>query len=386
MSKNIISDYRAFHKLTKRLTTVVGLWPYENPCIFYRLLPYLQISFNLILVLAILAFVCKHFSNIFLVTSCLSIMTSFMTVIIKLLCLVVNRKDLTELHKNLDPYFNGLLNNPKLSKLIYKKMNTFKCLSWASFTCVFFSSALCIITPIVFVCCYTNEINIKKYRPTCPSDLWKLTSNGLFYQIYLAFETLASFESFFVTTTVDSLFMLYVFQIIAKLREISHCISHIEDKNDENSVICKCVSQYVKLIRCRDSLEKIYGPIILWIMGTNTIVFCSLLFQISQIKSISVIQGLMFITCITLKMIQTFIYTWSGSCLTEESEDYRDAVYAANWYGNKRLMTSVVIMLTQRPLTLTLYNFSSVSVRNFITVFNAAISYFFSLQSLTSDE
>ncbi|XP_053593403.1 odorant receptor 4-like [Microplitis demolitor] len=371
MSKSIISDYRAFHKLTKRLTTVVGLWPYENSCIFYRLLPYFQISLNLILVLAMLGFVCKHFSNISLVTSSLSIMTTFMTVIIKLFCLVVNRKDLTELHKNLDPYFNELLNHSKLSKLIYKKMNIFKSISWTLFA--------------LSICYYTNEMKTKKYRSICPSDLCKITSNRLFYQIYLAFETLASFESFFVTTAADSLFMLYVFQIIAKLREISHCITHIKDKN-ENSVVGKYVSQYVKLIRCRDLLEKIYGPIILWIMGTNTIVFCSLLFQISQIESISIVQGLLLIMCIALKMIQIFMYSWSGSWLTEESEDCRDAVYAANWYGNKRLMTSVVIILMQRPLTLTLYNFSSVSVRNFITVFNAAISYFFSLQSLTSNE
>lgn len=195
---------------------------------------------------------------------------------------MVNRKDLTELHKNLDPYFNELLNHSKLSKLIYKKMNIFKSISWTLFACVFFSSALCIITPIVSICYYTNEMKTKKYRSICPSDLCKITSNRLFYQIYLAFETLASFESFFVTTAADSLFMLYVFQIIAKLREISHCITHIKDKN-ENSVVGKYVSQYVKLIRCRDLLEKIYGPIILWIMGTNTIVFCSLLFQISQV-------------------------------------------------------------------------------------------------------
>lgn len=35
-------------------------------------------------------------------------------------------------------------------------------------------------------------------------------------------------------------------------------------------------------------------------------------------KSITVIQGILFTTYFVLKMIQTFMYAWSGSCLIEE--------------------------------------------------------------------
>lgn len=44
------------------------------------------------------------------------------------------------------------------------------------------------------------------------------------------------------------------------------------------------------------------------------------------------------------------------------------AIYAANWYTNKNLMTSVLIMLAQKPLILTACNFSFVSVDMFLTV------------------
>lgn len=35
-------------------------------------------------------------------------------------------------------------------------------------------------------------------------------------------------------------------------------------------------------------------------------------------KSISIIRGLLIGAYVGLKMVQTFMYAWSGSCLTEE--------------------------------------------------------------------
>nr|WGO81754.1 olfactory receptor 76 [Microplitis mediator] len=371
MTKSRISEYRAFHDFTKRLLTIGGLWPYDNTNIFYRLLPYVQIFLNLGMALVVYGFVQKHFSNVAVVTRGFGIMTSFVTAILKVMCLVINHNDLTKLHKNLDPYFEELLKNPKLLEHILKKVNIFRFLSWALGCCVFAVIAFYIITPLSFIIsCYFHHIEIKKYPLIYPGSYpWKIPSSGFVYKAHFIFETLGSFALFFVTTSVDSLFTLYVFQIIGQLREISYCITHINHENDDGDfVIYKCIAQYEQLIKCREILEKIYGPVILWIMGTNAVILCALLFQVSQMKSITIIQGLLFTTYSILKMVQTFMYAWSGSCLTEESENYKDAIYSANWFGNKRFMTSIVILLTQRPLTLTACNFSIVSLRIFISV------------------
>lgn len=55
--------------------------------------------------------------------------------------------------------------------------------------------------------------------------------------------------------------------------------------------------------------------------------------------------------------------------ICQQSEDYRDAVYAANWYGDKHFMDSVIITLSQKPLTLTACNFAFVTVDIFVKVF-----------------
>nr|WGO81824.1 olfactory receptor 154 [Microplitis mediator] len=388
MSKSDKDDYIAFHKLTKGLLTIGGLWRYEDSGFFYRLLPYKQLAISIGLSLAVLNYVFENFSNLSLVARGLSITTSFLSAAFKVICFMIRREDLTNLHKTLDPYFNEMLKDSKLSKFILRKVNTFRYISLVYAVLLSLCSVFYIVAPLIAIYyCHHHKINLTKYPLIYPTTYpWKIISTGLVYQIHYIFEILASLTLFFVTTSVDSLFTFYIFQMIGQLREISYCITNINDEDDGKSAVCKCVTQYEKILKCREILEKIYGPIILWIMTTNAIVLCTLLFQISQMKSITVIQGILFTTYFVLKMIQTFMYAWSGSCLIEESEDCRDSVYAANWYGNRRFMSSIVIMLSQRPLILTACNFSVVSVKIFVMILNTTISYFFLLQTLDDHE
>ncbi|XP_044596873.1 uncharacterized protein LOC123273521 isoform X2 [Cotesia glomerata] len=321
MTDNNVSDYITYRKVTKNLMTIIGLWPYENPSFFYQLVPYIQILLSLGMGLGIFGFVLDHFSNIGLVTRGLSVMTSFITIILKVVCLVMNQKELVELHTNLDPYFDKLLTNSKLTKIVLKKVKVYKFLSWSLAFCVFTCLAAYIIGPLVYITnCYFNKITITKYPLIYPSGYpWKITSNGFVYKIHFIFETLATSALFFVTCSIDSLFTLYVFQMVAQLREMSYCITHIENEDDSQEVVCKCVNQYEKIIRSKYILEKIYGPTILWIMASNAVVLCTLLFQVSQMKSISIIRGMLIVTYVGIKVIQTFMYAWAGSNLTEEN-------------------------------------------------------------------
>ncbi|CAD6214700.1 GSCOCT00004186001.3-RA-CDS, partial [Cotesia congregata] len=391
MAKSKMSDYRSLYKLTKRLGTVVGVWPYESPSILYLLVPYIPMTLHLIISLLIFSWVREKFPNIGLVSKGLSISTSFVTTILKIASMKINHKELTELHRHLHPYFGKLLKDSRLSNIVLKDVDMFKLVSWSLTICVATCLGSYILLPLSFVIkASVHHIEVAKYPLIYPCNYpWKITSNGIVYQLHFVFETCSGLAMFFVSTSVDILFPFYIFQMIAQFREISYDITHIknDDKDDENNddynkVIEKCVAQYERLMRCKDILEKIWGPIILFSVTTNAIVLCTVLFQISKMRSVTIVQGSLLVAYVGLKLGQTFIYAWSGSCLIEESEVYRDAVYAANWYGKKRLMTSIVMLLTQRPLSLTACNFSIVSVKIFITFLNTAVSYFFLLQTL----
>ncbi|XP_044596928.1 uncharacterized protein LOC123273550 isoform X2 [Cotesia glomerata] len=319
MSESSLSKYRTYRGLTKALLTAGGLWPYHNSSIFYRVWPYLQIIVSSGMVLAILGFVREHFSNVALVTRGLSVMTSHLTTMFKLMCLAINREDLAELHEHLDPYVENLLKTFKSTDLILKDVNSFRLLSWGLTFFAFIATCALIFMPLLVILHYHQQgIELTNYPLIYPSVYpWKIISNGWVYKANYVFESIATLIMFFVTASVDSLFNLYVFQMVGQLREISYCITHL-DSFDKNNSVVQCVVQYEKLMKCMVLLEKIYGFIFLWIMATNAVVLCSLLFQISQMKSISITRGLLFTTYITLKVIQTFMYTWGGSYLTDE--------------------------------------------------------------------
>ncbi|XP_057327193.1 odorant receptor 4-like [Microplitis mediator] len=384
MSQEKISDYLIYREIVKKLLIVVGLWPYDNPSIFYNFLPYIQIFVNVFLCFGMLGFVQKNFKNIGLVTKGMSIMTSLMSTIIKVVCFIKNRSDAMELHKNLDPHFTEILQDLKLSKFVLKRFSVVKHLSCTFTIIVTISCALRLIIPIsIMIKQIKLNIHPVRYPLLFPSVFpWKVTPESYIYEFEFAIESFAVVTLCFITLSVDCLFTFYVYQMIGQLREISYCFKNLTEKSDSQSILRKCISQYQILLKSRDILQRVYGPIVLWIMVTNAVIMCTIAFQVTQMDSVTLGRGLLIFTWISLKILQTFMYAWSGSCLTLEAEECRDSVYACEWYGNKRLMTSIIIILSQRPLILTACNFSVVSVEIFQMVINTTVSYFFLLQTL----
>ncbi|KAK0073544.1 hypothetical protein PV325_009566 [Microctonus aethiopoides] len=131
-------------------------------------------------------------------------------------------------------------------------------------------------------------------------------------------ETAATVPLFCVSAGVDSLFTLYGFQMIGQLREMSYRMTHIDKITDDGTIVRECVLQHFTIMRCRDILQKIYGPPILWVMTTNAIVLCNVIFQFSQMTVISISRMTWISAYVALKIIQTFMYAWTGTCLTTE--------------------------------------------------------------------
>ncbi|XP_014298175.1 odorant receptor 4-like [Microplitis demolitor] len=387
MFKIKITSYFIFREIIKGPLLALGLWPDENPSLFYRLLSYIQLPLNFGMFLAIFNFVRLHVNNITLLTKSFGVMTTYLSTTLKITCLLINRREALELHRTLDPHFSKLAQDVEMKKIIFKKFTMLKLITWLFFSCVFITLSAMIITPLIDIAMqYHKYGKNNKYPLIYPSKYpWQTSMNGWPYKVTYLFESLATMSLFCITSSVDSLFLFYIFQIIGQLREMSYSITNTNGFNDDNEkdiVLRKTIYQYQTLIKCREIIEKIYGPIILWIMCTNAVIMCVFIFQFMQMKNLPIIRLMIIFTYVLSKVLQTFIYAWSGTCLTVESEDYRKAVYNMNWYGNKRIMTSVIIMLAQKPMIVTACNFSTVTVDIFIMVLKTTVSYFFLLQTL----
>ncbi|XP_034934712.1 uncharacterized protein [Chelonus insularis] len=291
-------------------------------------------------------------------------MTSSTLVALKIVCLIIYREEIVELYNLLDGHITDLLKKEHLSHFVLHKVTRYRYLSLGGLISVFIVNFIFNIMPIVkIISNYIHQVQPNYHIFPYPSWFpWPIPFNGIVYRLHFVYETLTSVTVIIVSPGVDSIFVFFVFLMISQLREISYAITHIDEKNGNNIIVKKCINQYCILLKCRDNLEKIYGPIILCLMTTNAIVLCTSIYQISQMQSISIFKIILFFAYITVKLIQTYMYSWCGTHLTMESEECRNAIYAANWYGDKRFMNSIMIMLQQRPLVITACNMSIVSI------------------------
>lgn len=199
--------------------------------------------------------------------------------------MVINREEANELHQILDLWFSKLLTHSPIPNSILSGLRILRYLAWSFTIFVFIVTFNYMASPIISIICqYFEHVNTIKYSLPYPGVYpWSIDPPGFRYKLQLLIELIATVPLFCVTAGIDSLFTMYGFQMVGQLREMSYRITHIDEMNDDKEIIRECVLQHYAMMRCRDILQKIYGPVILWIMTTNAIILCSLIFQFTQV-------------------------------------------------------------------------------------------------------
>ncbi|XP_074102600.1 odorant receptor 13a-like [Cotesia typhae] len=375
-------EYIKFQNIIKRMLSIVGLWTKKDSSLLFRSLIHIYLSFFIIPTFGTINFFVSNITNINLATRSLSTLLGFSTVIIKGMCFVINRREVDELHTILEPYFNELLKTPVMSSQVLNKISTFRRLPTIIMTIVITGCISYAIVPIISIIHqYRHKIYPINYNLIYLTVYpWEILRNSVIHFIHFIDEYLLTIAIVLITSAVDSSYTYYMFQMIGILREISYRISMFDEKNCEFE-IRECVNKYEILVRCTKKIQKVYGVIILWTMNVNAIVLCTVIYQLSNAKSIPFFTMLLCLAYTGLKLTQVFIYAWSGTLLTIESEKFRDAIYASRWLGNTRLESSIIIMLSQKPLILTACNFLYVTIDMFVKVGNTTISYYLLLKT-----
>ncbi|CAD6214732.1 GSCOCT00004196001.3-RA-CDS [Cotesia congregata] len=380
-------EYKKFRSFIKYLISLAGIWTTEHSNSFVRSLLYIHVSCFIIPVIGVLNFINTNITNVTLVTKGLSVLMGMATNMMKAICMIVSRKDINRFRAIIDSHFNKLMEKPQLSSVVLKGVTNFRratifLTTLATTICTFYA----IVPMISIIKQWKHHMHPIKYKPILPTVYpWNNTSNTFLYHFCFLIENLTNLSMIVLTSSVDSLFTYYVFHLIGMSREILHLVTSLKKNDDTEAAINQCVSKYALLLECRDLLQKVYGFVILWSMNTNAITLCAVIFQLTNAKTLSITVMVMCAAHATLKLSQVFIYGWTGSRLMTESEKLREAIYAANWFGNKRLMTSIIIILSQKSLIIKACKFSTVSIDMFSAVINTTISYYLLLKTFESD-
>ncbi|XP_043270033.1 odorant receptor Or2-like [Venturia canescens] len=380
-----IDKYNFYGKILRRLLLFAGLWPIVNASVFYRLVPYLHVLAELWTTFAILNFCRQHLTNFKLLIKGLGLVLSFLTTILKMVCLTFYRDRLIELHTNLESTFSEDLDDPELRPILLSPLLTYyrPSLVLSIGVCLLF--AMYWITPILLIIVQVaHGARVVKYLLPFPTSYpWFIgPTNKWLYSGLFIFEVYAGMFLAFMAAAVDSLFAYYIFKITGQLRTLSHRLRNLKANENYRKVIRDCVARHQILTRCQVHLERIYGPVVLWLSVSNAMVMCAMIWQATHINpKKAIIVGVFII----MKAIQTLFYGWFGSTLTTENEKFRDAIYATDWpgTGKKSLMTSILTMIIyNKPFVLKACSVATISVDMFVAVSNTAVSYYFMLRTL----
>ncbi|XP_011307602.1 odorant receptor 9a-like [Fopius arisanus] len=363
----------------------MGLWPVKNPSLLYRSLPYICFFASAFSGLAVIRFIYHYITRVSVTLKGMTIGTSLMLSMLKISSLMVHRKQGIELHYTLDGYFSAALNDERLTQRVLVGITTVRRLCWIMIPTILITVGGYVMRPIVSILSQKQRrIDSVEYTLIYPGLYPWTVSDGFFYQIHLTLEFIASITVWCVTCGMDALFAYYVFQIVGQLRVMSYRLTHLEDQKDIDVVIKDCTQQYVVLLKCRDALQEIFGPVIMWVMWTTAIVLCALIYQLSsQLRDLSIGRWIWTLAYMIPKITQAYIYGWCGSYLNAESEKYRSAIYHTNWsVSNRNTASSIIIMLSQRGINLVVYKFFYLTVNMFLMILKTTVSYYFLLKHL----
>nr|KAF7416801.1 hypothetical protein H0235_011332 [Vespula pensylvanica] len=338
-----------------------GLWPVENTrsSYFYRHLPILIVLSGTFMFFGTLKFCLENLNNIKVLTKGLSPLGSFLLVAVKALMFFLYREQLRELNLNLESMFEEMLEK-------------------AHYRPVVLSPLLLIVYQII------KNISPKHYVLPYPATFsWIDGTPNIVYQAQFLFEIIFGWFVVSVTSGVDTIYGFYIFQMSGILRAMCFECEKLGKSSKELDVILRnCIKRQILLLRCRDIIQNVYGPVVLCLILSSVIVLCALIFQMFQTE-ISIGKTVLFLIYGIMKMTQAFMYSWYGSILAVESEAFRRSVYCCGWYqdGDIERMKDVLFMLVQKPIVLTACQLFSISLDLFVKILNTSLSYYFLLQT-----
>ncbi|XP_011687019.1 PREDICTED: uncharacterized protein LOC105449463 [Wasmannia auropunctata] len=302
---------------------------------------------------------------------------------------LINRGSLINYHRMLNNLFEEelLQNDQKIRVIMFSPLFTIYILAYGYFAIIillilsYFAPAYIFI--IYNLCHFRLTTNYTLPISRGYGHFWTVPDNFL-YHFHLFFETILAIFNGLTSVSVENVFGFYVYQFSSTMRAMTFKLMNPPHTENFSDLLRTCLAKHQKLLQCCNTLEHIFGPIIFWHIGTNAVMLCASLYEMLSLPNLNFNNVSEFLTYALVKLLQTYIYTWYGTVLTSASEDFRKGVYFGEWFKsglNRQMRTNVIMMLMQKPMIINAFYFP-IDITIFTSFVNAAMSYFFLLQSV----
>ncbi|KAG7211273.1 hypothetical protein KM043_010579 [Ampulex compressa] len=269
----------------------------------------------------VLNFCWANLKNLAILTKGISLAGSLVASGLKATCFLAKRDRLIELHEMLEEEFEEELSRgPDTVPTFLSLLHTFDRPAYA-FPILITSTLLVYFLPSFgqLFRALSGSLEPDNYALPFPGKFpWSLVGGSFAYHLHFLYEFLVAWYLLFTNSGVDALFSFYIFQMASLLRAMSARLRDRRDNEDCAELIRICATKHAKLMHCRDILQDVYGPIILWLVLTNGVIMCALIFQAFQITEMAIGKLALSAFYMFLKILQTFMFAWHGSVLTTE--------------------------------------------------------------------
>lgn len=242
------------------------------------------------------------------------------TILFQSACFLAKREKLMELHETLNDLFERELTRDRETEATL--LATLYAFDRPSYILCFTmgSTGILILCPrlIPIVRNIVHHAEPERYRLPVPNKFpWPMPIGGGFsFYLHVLYQMSTFWWVIFTVGSVDSLFGYYAFQISSILRATTARLTNLRTPEVFTEVLGTCVQTHHRLLRCGRLLSDIWGLIIIRMLFTNALLMCALIFEASPFTHLTVGQIFLFISYMTLKLLQTFIYAWYGSLIT----------------------------------------------------------------------
>ncbi|XP_018363859.1 PREDICTED: uncharacterized protein LOC108761689 isoform X2 [Trachymyrmex cornetzi] len=351
---------------------------YWSVCTFLAMILYTILSLHM-------CYILRH--NLKVVMKFVGVTISALGAILKVVTFMINRNSLINYHRTLNNLFEEELKNEKMQTIIFSSLRTMYTLAYIYFAVVvgmifayFGSPYIFVIRNLFYFHLYTNY--------TLPLSrglgwFWPIPDNFL-YHLHLFCETGLVILSSMMACGVDSAFGFYVYQFYSTMHVMTFALTNPLSTEKFSDILRTCVLKHQKLLQCRNTLEHVYGPIVFWHIVTNAMLLCALMYDLTSLSEFTFYDVSSSLGYAMVKLLQTFIYAWYGTFLTNAGEDFCKGIYFGKWPNSsldRHVRTNVILIMMQKPMTVYAF-FSPVNVMMFTKSVNATMSYFFLLQSI----
>ncbi|KAL0103981.1 hypothetical protein PUN28_016972 [Cardiocondyla obscurior] len=317
-----------------------------------------------------------HRHNLPIMMKCIGITISTFGAILKVGTFLTNHNYLTSHHEMLDDLFEEeLVRNEKIRMIMFLSLPT-TCFLAFTYSAIIIACMLAFYMPTYLLIIHDLcHLNLRTANYTLPVTkgygyFWTVPNNFLYY-FHLLYETNTISFSCLTACGMDSAFGFYVYQFSSTMRAMTFRIMNPPPTEKFSDVLKACVVKHQKLLPYRDMLEHMYGPIVFWHIVTNAVLLCALIYEMSSsFSDFNIASSFVSLTYAAIKLLQTFMYAWYGTVLTDAFEDFRNGVYFGEWHNYRldhHVRTNIVMIMMQKPMTINAF-FSSVDMIMFTNV------------------